>query len=273
MLGGTLLNMITVAIGSALGLLIGNRLSEKIQQSVITGLGLVTLFVGISNANQTGNIIIPLISLVSGAIVGELLHIDVALERLGGWLQTRASSTSQVPNGANTVKTADPSQGNADTNASDDSSAADRQRARFINGFVTASLVFCIGPLTFVGSMQDGMGLPLGFQQLAIKSVLDGFGAMAFASSLGIGVAFSVLTILVLQGGLALAGAALGNFMSTPMINEMTAVGGLLLIGLALVLLDVKKPRMANFLPALVIAPALVALAAALNVAVYPEIP
>lgn len=247
-MGGTILNMITVAIGSGLGLLIGNRLSEKIQQSVITGLGLVTLVVGIENAGQTGNIILPLISLVTGAIIGELLNIDAALERLGGWLQSRLAGKVS-------------------------GDAADFQRRRFINGFVTASLVFCIGPLTFVGSIQDGMGLSIGFQQLAIKSVLDGFGAMAFASSLGVGVAFAILTILVLQGGLALAGALLGNFMSAPMVNEMTAVGGLLLIGLALVLLDVKKPRMANFLPALVIAPLLVALAAAVNLPIYPQIP
>jgi uncharacterized membrane protein YqgA involved in biofilm formation len=248
-MGGTILNAITVAIGSALGLLIGNRLSEKIQQSVITALGLVTLFVGMSNAGQTGNVIIPLISLVTGAIVGELLNIDLALGRFGGWLQSRFGSNSS---------------------GGDDSQ---NDRTRFINGFVTASLVFCIGPLTFVGSIQDGMGLALGFQQLAIKSVLDGFAAMAFASSLGVGVAFSIITVLLLQGGLALAGAALGNFMSTPMINEMTAVGGLLLMGLALVLLDVKKPRIANFLPALVIAPLLVAIATALNIPVYPQIP
>jgi hypothetical protein len=248
-LGGTILNTITVAIGSIIGLLIGNRLPEKIQQSVITGLGLVTLFVGVSNAGQTGNVIIPLISLVTGAIVGELLNIDLVLERFGGWLQTRFASTSSADGDSH------------------------EQRVRFINGFITASLVFCIGPLTFVGSIQDGMGLALGFQQLAIKSVLDGFAAMAFASSLGIGVAFSIITVLLLQGGLALAGAALGNFMSTPMVNEMTAVGGLLLMGLALVLLDLKKPRVANFLPALVIAPVLVAVATALNIPVYPLIP
>jgi uncharacterized membrane protein YqgA involved in biofilm formation len=240
--------MITVAIGSALGLLIGNRLSEKIQQSVVTGLGLVTLVVGMSNAQTTGNIIIPLLSIVIGVIIGELLHIDEALERFGGWLQTRFAGGS----------------------SDNDLDEAVQHRARFINGFVTASLVFCIGPLTFVGSMQDGMGLPIGFQQLAIKSVLDGFAAMAFAASLGVGVAFSLITVLGLQGGLALLGAALGNFMSTPMINEMTAVGGLLLIGLSLVLLDIKRPRMANFLPALVIAPVMVAIATALGINIYP---
>jgi uncharacterized membrane protein YqgA involved in biofilm formation len=252
-MGGTILNMITVAIGTTLGLLIGNRLSQKIQESVVTGLGLVTLFIGLSNAGQTGNPIIPLLSLVTGVIVGELLNLQGALERLAGWLQARFASAP------------------SSTQPSEDSAKyEDDPRTRFINGFVTASLVFCIGPLTFVGSIQDGMGLAIGFQQLAIKSVLDMFAGMAFAASFGIGVSFSILTILVLQGGLALAGGVLGNFMSEPMINEMTAVGGLMLIGLGLVLLDIKKPRMANFLPALVIAPLLVAIAGALGINIYP---
>ncbi len=241
-MGGTLLNMIAVAIGTALGLLVGNRLPERIQQSVITALGLVTFYVGFSNAGVSGNIIIPLLSLVTGVIIGELLRIDLALARFGGWLQSRSSS-----------KTGESS-----------------ERERFINGFVTASLVFCIGPLAFVGSMQDGMGLPLGFQQLAIKSTLDAFASLAFASSMGIGVGFSVITILIVQGGLALLGSQLGQFMSEPMINEMTGVGGLMLIGLSLILLDIKHPRIANFLPALVIAPLIVAIATALGINIYP---
>ncbi len=252
-MAGTILNMITVALGSALGLLIGHRLSAKIQESVVTGLGLVTLVVGISNANATGNIIIPLLSVASGVIIGELLDIQSALERFGGWLQGKFSPQSPLPEAA----------------ASPDNPVLDA-RARFITGFVTASLVFCIGPLTFVGSMMDGMGEPAGFQQLAIKSVLDGFASMAFAASFGVGVAFSIITILLLQGGLALAGSILGSFMTTPMIAEMTAVGGLLLIGLSLILLGIRQPRMANFLPALLIAPLLVALAGALGMNIYP---
>jgi uncharacterized membrane protein YqgA involved in biofilm formation len=243
--------MLTVAIGSALGLLIGNRLPERMQQSVVTGLGLVTLVVGVGNAMTSGNIIIPLLSIALGAIVGELLRLDMALERFGGWLQTRFRGG---------------------TDAGD---AAD-SRARFINGFVTASLVFCVGPLTFVGSIMDGMGLAVGFQQLAIKSVLDGFASMAFAASLGVGVAFTLITVLVVQGGLALLGMLLVSTLDpstlgqNPIIIEMTAVGGLLLIGLSLILLDLKRPRMANFLPALVIAPAIVALANALGINIYP---
>jgi hypothetical protein len=185
-----------------------------------------------------------------GVILGESLRLDVGLERFGGWLQTRFA-------------------GAADS-GTPDNRPPDGARLRFITGFVTASLVFCIGPLTFVGSMLDGMGSPLGFQQLAIKSMLDGFAAIAFAASFGAGVLFSLITILLLQGGLALLGAAFGQIMTPPMIAEMTAVGGILLMGMALILLDIKKPRMANFLPALVIAPLIVALAAALGVNLFP---
>jgi uncharacterized membrane protein YqgA involved in biofilm formation len=262
-MGGTILNVITVAIGSLLGLLIGNRLSDKIQESVVTGLGLVTLFVGISNAGKTGNVIIPLLSIATGVIIGELLDLHGALERFGGWLQTKFGGKPQNP----LPPAPSPLRGEGEKI---EAAGVMDSRARFITGFVTASLVFCIGPLTFVGSMQDGMGLAIGFQQLAIKSVLDGFAAMAFAASFGVGVAFSIVTVLLLQGGLALAGGVLGNFMSTPMINEMTSVGGLLLIGLSLILLGIKQPRMANFLPALVIAPLLVAVAGALGINIYP---
>ncbi len=250
-MGGTLLNALTVLVGSTIGLLIGNRLPARIQESVITGLGLVTLFIGFSNASETGNIIIPLLSLVIGAIVGELLRLDVQMERLAGGLEARFSAR-RTPS------------------ANADSAGADDRRARFIQGFVTASLVFCVGPLTFLGSMQDGMGLDAGFQQLAIKSVLDGFSSMAFAASLGIGVLFSVLAVLGIQGGLALIGSLAGVFMTTPMLDEMTATGGLILIGLGLVLLDIKKPRIANFLPALILAPIIVAVATALGINIYP---
>jgi hypothetical protein len=244
--GGTLLNMLTVALGSMFGLVIGNRITERMQQSVMTGLGFVSLYVGLSSASATANIIIPLLALVFGVILGELIDIDGRVQRLAAWLQQRFGAL-------------DRSKG----------SAAER-RARFITGFITASLLFCVGPLTVVGSIQDGMGIPNGFQQLAIKSVLDGFAAMALASTLGIGVALTVITILVVQGGLALAGSIIGTFMSDAMINETTAVGGLMLIGLALILMDIKRPRIANFLPALVLAPLMAAAAAALGIPINP---
>jgi hypothetical protein len=259
-LGGTILNIITVFIGSMAGILIGNRLSERMQESVVTGLGLITLLVGIDNAFKTGNIIIPLLATVIGVIVGELLRIDVALENFAAWLQKRFAGDREVAD-QQQVGTLSP-------------------RERFITGFVTASLVFCVGPLTFVGSIQDGMGLASGFQFLAIKSVLDMFAAMAFASSFGIGVLFTIITILVIQGGLALTGSILIQLFSdpaisdalrsSPAINEMTAVGGVLLIGLSMILLDLKKPRVANFLPALLIAPLMVWLAGVLGINIYP---
>lgn len=247
---GTILNTVTVAVGGTLGLIVGDRLPERIQQSVVSGLGLVTLTVGISNALETGNIIIPLLSIGSGVIIGELLDLDGRLKAFGGWLQQRFGGGAQPDDSsASADPTRDP-------------------RARFINGFVTASLVFCVGPLTFLGSIQDGMTGD--YELLAIKSVLDGFAALAFASAMGAGVLFSIVTILVLQGGLSLVGALAGSFMSQPMIAEMTATGGMILMGLSLILLDVKQPRMANFLPALLIAPLLVALAALLGISIYP---
>ncbi|MBZ0321337.1 MAG: DUF554 domain-containing protein [Anaerolineae bacterium] len=244
---GTILNVITVAIGSALGLMIGDRLPKNTQTSVITGLGLVTLFVGIDNALLTGNPIIPLISVVLGVIIGEAINIQKGLDNFASWLQAWVAKRSK------------PGQ----------EGDFDSARERFINGFVTASLVFCIGPLTFVGSIQDGISG--NYQLLAIKAVLDGFAALAFAASLGIGVSFSIVTIIVIQGGLALVGYLAGSFMTEAMINEMSSAGGLLLIGLSLILLDIKHPRMANYLPALLIAPLIVAVGRWLGIDVYPN--
>ncbi len=239
---GTVLNVLTVAIGSALGLMIGGRLSEELRGSVVTGLGLITLTVGMQNAMETGNILIPLFSILIGVIVGEMIGLEAGLDRLGAWLHKRFAGGE--PGSA---------------------------RERFITGFVTSSLVFCVGPLTVLGSIQDGMTGD--YRYLAIKSVLDGFASMAFAASLGIGVAFSIVTVLLVQGSLSLAGHLAGSFMTQTMTVEMTATGGIILLGLAMVLLEIKKPRVANFLPALVIAPALVAALDALGIPAYPTLP
>lgn len=254
-MGGTLLNAVTVLIGSVLGMLIGDRLPARVRETVVFGLGLVTLTVGIGNAQASGNIVIPLLSIAFGGLIGEFLRIDVGLDRLGGWLQTRFGGGSSTPA---------QDTGDGSTVTSMDA------RTRFITGFVTTSLVFCVGPLTILGSIQDGMGLPAGYQQLLIKSILDGFAALAFAASFGLGVVFTTLTVLVVQGGLALLGMVAGQFMTDPMIAEMTATGGMVLIGLALILMDIKRPRVANLLPALLIAPLLVALGTAVGIDLYP---
>ncbi|MBC8099570.1 MAG: DUF554 domain-containing protein [Armatimonadetes bacterium] len=254
-MGGTLFNVFTVVIGSLLGMLVGDRLPQRMNESVVTGLGLVILTVGISNAGATGNIIIPLLSIAIGVIIGELLRIDLGLERLAGALQARFAAASDT---AAAVPDA------VDANPPLDA------RQRFITGFVTASLLYCIGPLALLGSIQDGMGLAIGFQQLAIKSVLDGFASMAFAATFGVGVLFSALSVFIVQGSFALIGSVVGSFMTEPMVAEMTATGGIVLIGLSLLLLDIKRPRIANFLPALLIAPLLVVLGQALGIPIYP---
>jgi hypothetical protein len=245
---GTLLNIVTVLIGGSLGLLVGDRLNAQTQKHVMIALGLVTVFVGLENAALTGNIIIPLISLAFGVIIGDWLDIHGQLENFAGWLQTRLGS---------------------ETAESSTSATLLSPRERFIQGFVTASLVFCVGPLTVIGSIQDGMTGD--YELLAIKATLDGFAALAFAASLGVGVLFTVITILVVQGGLALVGYWVGQIFSEVMINEVTATGGLLLLGLSLILLDIQRPKMANYLPALLIAPLIVVVGNALGVDVYPD--
>jgi len=246
--GGVLLNTLAVAIGSLLGLTLGHRFSHHLQTSIVAGLGLITVVLGVSNAQTTGNLIVPLLSIVIGIVIGELLNLDAALEQFADWLR-RVVTRGEAQEGE---------------------SQSDEARARFITGFITASLVFCVGPLTFVGSIQDGMGLSAGFQQIAIKSALDFFAAMAFSVTFGPGVFFTTITVFVLQGALSLMGMAAGEFMSAAMIAEMTAAGGIILFGLGLSMLEIKRVRVVNFLPALLVAPLLVALAEAVGLNLYP---
>lgn len=242
---GTLINMTTVAIGSTLGLLVGDRLPKATQDNVIIGLGIITLVVGFDNALQTGNIIIPLLCLIVGVFIGDWIDIQGQLDRFATWLQEKvAKSQADSP---------DP-----------------EARERFINGFVTTSLLFCVGPLTIIGSLQDGISGD--YELLAIKAVLDGFASLAFAASFGVGVMFSIVTILIVQGGLTLIGMLAGNFMTDPMIAEMTATGGLMMIGLGLLVLDLKKITVANYLPGLFLAPLVVAVAAELGIDIYPNL-
>jgi hypothetical protein len=189
---------------------------------------------------KTENAIIVLGSLLVGGLLGEWWKIEDGLRGLGSWLEYRFLNIS-------TPSTMD------DKSAT----ASQKERSRFIQGFLTASLLFCVGPMTILGSVQDG--LTGDYNLLAIKSVLDGFAALAFASSLGVGVLFSVIVILVYQGGITLLAAQVQALVSTDMMNEMTAAGGILLIGIAVSsLLEIKPIRVGNFLPALIIAPLIV---------------
>ncbi len=222
---GTLLNVVTVLIGAGIGVMLGTRFPERIRQTVMAGLGIMVLVVGVSMA-ISGNALIVLFSLLIGGIVGELLDIDGRLNRLGQILEERFARGEDVGN--------------------------------FTRGFVTASLVFCVGPMTILGSVQDG--LVGDYRLLAIKSLLDLFAGMAFASTLGIGVAFAGLTVFVVQGAISLAAMLLGGSLgsvsaTTPWVVQMTATGGAVIIGISLLLLELKRVRVANFTPALLIAP------------------
>jgi uncharacterized protein len=230
---GTLINAAAVLAGTAVGTLLGGRLPERIRETVIHGLGMFTIVLGIAQGLEAfrppltdltrGAVLIVLGSLLVGGVLGELLRIERGLDRAGEALRARFG----------------------------------RGQARFTEGFVVASLVFCVGPLTILGSIQDG--LTGDYQLLAIKSLLDGFAALAFASALGWGVGFSVITILVYQGALSLSASALAGVISDAMIAAMSAVGGILILGIGLRLLALREVRVANMLPALVLAPAAVA--------------
>jgi len=233
---GTLLNIATVLIGGTLGLLFGSRLPDQLRKTVIAGLGLFTFAYGIYNFLKTQNPLIVLGSLLLGALLGEWWKIEDGLQMIGMWLEKRFTHRPE---------------GETDNRSSN----------RFVRAFLTASLVFCVGPMSILGSIQDG--LKGDYSLLAIKSVLDGFAAMAFTTTLGAGVLFSVLVILFYQGGISLLASQLNTILTPLMMSEMTAVGGVLLLGIAISsLLEIKPIRVGNFLPALAIAPLIVALLA-----------
>jgi uncharacterized protein len=231
---GTLINAGTVLAGTVVGTLLGARFPERIRETVMHSLGLITILVGVAQGLAAfrppltgvtrGAVLIVMGSLVVGGILGELLGIERWFDRAGDALKERFG----------------------------------RGQARFTEGFVVASLVFCVGPLTIVGSIRDG--LTGDYQLLAIKSALDGFAAVAFASALGWGVGFSVITILLFQGTLSLGASIMAGAFSPPMIAAMSAVGGTLILAIGLRLLELRRIRVGNLLPALVLAPVSVAI-------------
>ncbi len=235
MIAGTLINTATVIAGGTLGTLLGDRLPEKTRQTVFAGLGLMTLTIGVTMAIQTRNVLVPLFSVLLGGIIGEAARIDDGLTLLGRQAEKRFGRASTGPGGAGAGK--------------------------FAQGFITASLIFCIGPMTILGSIQDGLMGDYGL--LAVKAVLDGFASMALAASLGAGVILSAVAVLGYQGGLSLLAmlfaAKMGGVTAqTPWVIEMTATGGVVILSIAFMLLDIKRIRAANLLPAIFIAPVIV---------------
>jgi uncharacterized membrane protein YqgA involved in biofilm formation len=243
---GTAVNVVTVLLGSGIGIVLGHRLPQRTRDTVTDALGLVTLMIAVLAAasvtsptltgavGESAPVLIVLGSMLLGGIIGSLLRIEAGLEGIGDWLQRRLASSEQT-----------------------------EQRRRFVEGFVSSSLVFCVGPLTILGSLNDGLGN--GSDQLMLKSALDGFAAIAFAASFGWGVAAAAISVLIVQGGLTGLGALLGQLLPDPQLAALTATGGLLLAGVGLRLLQIKAVPVGDLLPALLVAPLLTELVIAIR--------
>lgn len=304
---GTLINVVAILIGSAIGVALGHRLPQRTRDVVTDGVGLAVLLVAalsaaavltpaVSEAVGASGVLIVLGSLLIGGILGSLWRIEARLEGLGESIRVRLSRRGGVahPRGTEASEgTTDPEDGAEHDGPMDAGTSLDSvgvvvpdgsvdvevegaladldpgaQAGRgvpntFVEGFVTASLVFCVGPLAILGSLSDGLGL--GINQLALKSVMDGFTSIAFAATLGWGVAASALVVGVYQGTLTLLGWALGSVLTNAQIALLTATGGLLLVGIALRLLRIRQVPVGDLLPALLVAPILTAIVAALR--------
>lgn len=232
-LTGTLLNVAAVLLGTSVGVLLGARLPDRVRATTMAGLGLVTLAIGTQLALRSENALVLLAAIVLGGVLGSVLGIDEGLDRLGAWAERRLSGSTPGRWG------------------------------QVSEAFVTSSLVFCVGPMTIVGSIQDG--LTGDYSVLALKSGLDLVSSTLFAAALGPGVLLSAATILVYQGGLAVAAGAVRSVLTDAVVREMTATGGVLILGIGLRLLDVKRLPVGNLLPALALSPLLAALAARLG--------
>jgi len=230
---GTVINVVAVLAGTAIGVAVGSRLGRGLQERVLAGLGLVTAVVGIDLALawRATSPLYVLGAILLGGLIGEALQIEQRLSRLGDRLQARVQKVGS--------------------------------RSTVSEAFFTASLLFCVGPLTVIGSFEAGLRGNL--EPLATKSLLDGFASIALASTLGFGVALAAVTVLLVQGALTLGAGLFDGILRGEALDAMTSTGGVLIIGISLKLLDLKDVRVGNFLPALVLAPLLVGLAGLLR--------
>ncbi|MFW6264772.1 MAG: DUF554 domain-containing protein [Bacillota bacterium] len=215
---GTIVNVVAIIVGSLLGIFFKERFPRKMQQTVMQGLGLAVILIGIQMALQTKNILIVIFSLVLGGVVGELIDIEKKLNNVGEYIRKKFNSKDDL----------------------------------FVQGFVQASLVFCVGAMAIMGSIQDGLNNDPTI--LYNKSMLDGFASIAFAATSGIGVAFSAIPVLLYQGGITLLSSTAEKFLSDAMITEMTATGGLLILAIGLNIMGLGKIKVGNLLPSLVFA-------------------
>lgn len=214
---GTIVNVAAVLIGGTAGLLVRAKLPQRYMDIAFQGIGLVTLAIGVSMTLESQNIILAIISIVVGSLIGEACDIERRMDSFANLLKQKTKSSSD----------------------------------RFTEGFVTASMLFCVGSMAVLGSFEDGMGLYP--KLLYTKSLMDGIAALALASSFGVGVLFSIFPVFVYQGLLTLFVSYVANFMNDTVVGDLTSVGGMLLLGLGLSILNIKKISVINMLPALVI--------------------
>lgn len=217
MLFGTLVNVGTIILGSIVGLALHAKFPERISKITFQAIGLFTLMLGLKMALQVSNVLVLIFSLIIGAIVGELIDVDLYFNKAGDWLKKILKFKNE----------------------------------KFTEGIVTAFLLFCMGSMTILGAIEEGMGR--GSTLLMTKSVMDGFAAMALSSTLGIGVIFSVIPLLIYQGGMTLFAGMLQGVMTDAFITQLVACGGILLMGLGFNLLEIAKIKVANLLPSLIV--------------------
>jgi uncharacterized membrane protein YqgA involved in biofilm formation len=215
---GTIVNTISVILGSSLGLLLHKNFPEKISKIAFQGIGLFTIMLGIKMALESKNLMVMIFSILLGGIGGEFLNLENKVESLSNKLKNKIKSKNE----------------------------------RFTEGLLTAFLLFCMGSMTVLGAFEEGLGK--GVNLLLAKSVLDGFASIALSASLGIGVLFAAVPLLLYQGGLTLLANFLSHYLSNAVVTEVSGVGGLLLIGLGLNILEIKKIKVLNLLPSLLFA-------------------
>ena len=223
---GTLISTATVLIGGTVGIAMGDKIPDRVRTIVVQVIGMVTIGLGLSDLLKTHNMVFPLLGMVFGAVIGEVLRIEDRLVGIGELIRTRFA------------KKQDP--------------------GPFISGFVTATLLFCIGPLTILGAIQDASGVTP--QLYIIKGTLDGFMSVIFGAIHGVGVLFSAVSGFVVQGTLTLFGTQLDSLLNDRMRIELFATGGLAVMAIGLNLLDIKKIRLGSLLPGLIVTPMLVQL-------------
>lgn len=216
MITGTLINVAAVLLGGSVGLLFRTRLPLRITNTFFQAIGLFTLFLGFSMSLKTENPLLLVFSLILGALTGTLLRLQERMERGGERIQKKLRLKG----------------------------------GKFSEGMVTAFLMFCMGSMTILGAIEEGLGNEP--KLLMIKSLMDGFSSVALAAALGVGVVFSILPLLVYQGGITLLTAWFGDTLSTLMVDELTATGGILLIGLGITILGIKKIEVLNLIPSLI---------------------